>query len=150
MFNLEDEIESAIFEKTKNRMYTDQTGKFMVQSSRGNQYIMVLINMDSSYISMEPMKNQHSGQMVATCQVMIDRLKLCSINPKHYILNNECSNEFKEAIKANDMTYQLVPGDDHQRNIAKQTIQTAKSHVISVLCGCNPNFHLHLWNLLIP
>ena len=81
---------------------------------------------------------------------MIDRLKSCGINPKHHILDNECSNEFKEAIKDNDMTYQLVPADDHCRNITKRAIQTAKGHVISVLCGCNPNFLLHLWDLLIP
>ena len=143
-------MESEIFEKMKDRMYTDQTGKFPVRSGRGHQYIMVLINLDSSYISMEPMKNRHSGQMVATYQVMIDRLKLCGINPKHHILDNECSNEFKEAIKANDMTYQLVPADDHRRNIAKRDIQTAKRHVISVLCGSDPNSPLHLWDLLIP
>ena len=66
VFNLEDEMESEISEKMKDRMYTNHTGKFSVRSTRGHQYIMVLINMDSSYISMEPMKNRHSGQMVAT------------------------------------------------------------------------------------
>ena len=59
VFNLEDEMEAEISKKMKERMYTDQTGKFPVRSTRGHQYIMVLINMDSSYISMEPMKNQH-------------------------------------------------------------------------------------------
>ena len=111
---------------------------------------MVLINVDSSYISMEPTKNRHSAKIVATYQIIIDRLKACGINSKHHILDNECSNEFKEAIKDNDMTYQLVQADDHRRNIAKRAIQTAKSHVISVLCGCDPNSPLHLWDLLIP
>ena len=142
-------MQAKIFKKIKDRMYTDQTGKFPVRSTRGHQYIMVLINMDSSYISMEPMKNRHSGQIVATYQIMIDRLKSCGNNPKHHILDNECSEEFKEAIKVNKMTYQLVPADDHQRNIAKRAIHTAKSHVISVLCSCNSNFPLHLWDLLI-
>ena len=128
----------------KDQMYTNQTGKFPVQLSRGHQYIMVLIIMDSSYISMEPMKNRHSGQMVVTYQVMIDSLKLCSINLKHHILDNEGSNKFKEAIKTNDITYQLVPVDDYRRNIAERAIQTANSHVISVLCGYDPNFLLHV------
>ena len=111
---------------------------------------MVLINMDSSYISMEPMKNRHSAQIIATHQIILDRLKACGINPKHHTLDNECSEEFKEATRVNKMTYQLVPADDHGRNIAKRAIQTGKSHIISVLYGCNPNFPLHLWHLLIP
>ena len=83
---------------------------------------MVLINMDSSYISMESTKNRHSAEMVATYQIIIDRLKACGINPKHHILDNECSNEFKEAIKDNNMTYQLVPADNHRQNIAERAI----------------------------
>ena len=35
---------------------------------------------------------------------MIDRLKACKINPKHYFLDNECLKEFKKAIRANKMT----------------------------------------------
>ena len=99
---------------------------------------------------MKPMKNRHSIQSIATYQIMLDRLKACGINPKYHILDNECSKEFKEAIRVNKMTYQLVPADDHRRNIAERAIQTAKSHIISVLCGCDPNFSLHLWHLLMP
>ena len=86
--------------------------------------------MDSSYISVEPMKTRHASQVVMTYQIMIDRLKACGINPKHHVLDNECSEEFKEAIRVNKMTYQLVPADDHRQNIPKRAIQTAKSHVI--------------------
>ena len=46
--------------------------------------------------------------------------------------------------------YELVPRDDHQRNIAERAIQTAKSPVISVLCGCDLHFPVHLWDLLLP
>ena len=74
---------------------------------------MVLLNMDSSYISMEPMKNQHSSEIVMTYQTLIDSLKACGINPTHPVLDNECSEEFNEAIKDNKMTYQLIPPDDH-------------------------------------
>ena len=66
------------------------------------------------------MKNRYSTQIVATYQIMIDRLKACGINPKHHVLDNECSEEFKEAIRINKMTYQLVPADDHRQNIAER------------------------------
>ena len=143
-------MQSKIYDQMKEKIYTDQTGKFPVRSSRSHQYIMVLINMDSSYINMEPMKTRHASQLVMTYQIMIDRLKACGINPKKHVLDNECSEEFKEATRANKMTYELVPADDYRRNIVERAIQTAKSHVISVLCGCDPNCPMHLWDLLIP
>ena len=111
---------------------------------------MVLINMNSSYMSMEPMKTRHASQLVKTYQIMIDRLKACGINLEKHVLDNECSAEFKEAIRVNQLTYALVSPDDHRRNIAERAIQTAKSHIILVLCGCDPNFPMHLWDLLLP
>ncbi len=38
-------------------MYTNQTGKFPKKSSKGNQYIMVLIEIDSNAILVKAMKN---------------------------------------------------------------------------------------------
>ena len=73
------------------KIYTDQTGKFPVLSSQGHEYIMVLLNMDSSYTNMEPMKNRHLSQIIMTYQILIDILKDCGINPKHHSLDNECS-----------------------------------------------------------
>ena len=41
--------------KFQQRVYLDQTGKFSTTSSQGNQYIMVLAEMDSNAIMQEPM-----------------------------------------------------------------------------------------------
>ena len=116
MIDLNDEMQAKI--------YNDQTSQFPLRSSQGYQYIILVINMESSYISMEPMKNRHSSENVMTYQILIDRLKSCGIIPKHHVLDNECSAEFKEAIKDKKMTYQLVPPDDHRQNIAERAIQT--------------------------
>ena len=51
-------------DEMQRKMCTDQTGKFPQKSSRGNQYIMVLIDMDSDAILVEAMKNRKSGEMV--------------------------------------------------------------------------------------
>ena len=45
-------------------MYTDQTGRFPATSSRGNQYIMVLVEVDGNYIDVEPMKNKSEGSLI--------------------------------------------------------------------------------------
>ena len=131
-------------------IYTDQTGRFPTRSSRGNQYIMVLAEIDSDSILVEPMKNRTAGEMVKTYQCLIDRLKDCGITPKHHVLDNECSAEFKQAIRANNMTYELTSADDHSRNIAEKAIKTFKDHFIAIMWGTDDVFLMHLWDRLLP
>ncbi len=45
-----------VFDATKKSMFSDQTGLFPKKSSRGNQYIMVLVHPNSNGILQEPMK----------------------------------------------------------------------------------------------
>ncbi len=48
------------------KIYTNQPGRFPKKSSHGNQYIMVLAEVDSNAILVEPMKNRTAGKMVQT------------------------------------------------------------------------------------
>jgi len=56
----------------------------------------------------------------------------------------------RKQIWKNNMTFQLVPSHDLRRNIAEKAIQTFKVHFISILCGTDTNFPLHLWCRLLP
>ena len=95
-------------------MYTNQTGRFPVRSYRGNQYIMVLIEMNRDAILVEAMRNRTSGEMVKAYQTLVDRLKASGIQPKMHILDNVCSNELKLVIGKNGTEHQLVPPHDHR------------------------------------
>ena len=106
-------------DKAQRLMYTDQTGKFPKKSSKGNHYIMVLIEIDSNAILVEAMKNRTAGEMIRAYLVLVTRLRNAGVTPKMHILDNECSEEFKEQIRKNSMTFQLVPPHDHRRNIAE-------------------------------
>jgi len=132
------------------KIYTNQPGRFPKKSLRGNQYIMVLTESDSDVILVEPMKNRTAGEMIRAYQALIDRLHAANIVPKHHILDNECSEEFKATIKGNNMTYQLVPPHDHRRNRAEKAIQIFKDHFVAILCGADKEFPLTLWDLLLP
>jgi hypothetical protein len=57
---------------------------------------------------------------------------------------------YKKTIGDSDMTYELVPPDNHQHNMAKKSIQTFKDHFVGILSGCVPTFPLHLWCQLLP
>ena len=63
----------------QENIYTNQIGRFPIKSIRGNQYLMVMIDIDSSYISMEPMKNHSLSEMIKTYQAQINRLKQTGI-----------------------------------------------------------------------
>ncbi len=142
VFDLSDEAQRL--------MYTDQTGKFPKKSSKGNHYIMVLIEIDSNAILVEAMKNRTAGEMIRAYLVLMMRLSNAGVKPKMHILDNECSEEFKAQIRKNNMTFQLVPPHDHRRNIAEKAIQTFKAHFISILCGTDKDFPLHLRCRLLP
>ena len=77
-------------------------------------------------------------------------MKRCGIVPRHQILDNQASMAYKTAIETSNMTYQLVPPNDHRRNMAEKAIQTFKNHFVSVLSGCAPTMPMHLWCQLLP
>ena len=112
--------------KLDRKIYSYQTGKFPVMLFCVNKYIMVLLDLDSNNILSEPMRNRTEGEMMRLYQKLIDRLKEKGIQSKLHLLDNECSEEFKEVINNNDMKYQLVPPHDHIRNIAEKAIQFFK------------------------
>ncbi len=75
-------------------MHTDQTGRFPATSSKGNQNIMVLVEVDGNFIDAEPMKNRSEGAMIKAYKVLWDRLTSSgTVKPKTHILDNEASAE---------------------------------------------------------
>ena len=76
-------------------------------------------------------------------------MKTRGVVPKHHILDNECSDNFKQIIRDNKMTYQLADAHDHQRNIAEKAIQTFKNHFVSILCGTDDNSLMKWWDRLL-
>jgi hypothetical protein len=65
------------------------------------------------------------------------------------VLDNEASEAFKNEIKKN-CKIQLVPPDNHRRNLAERAIQTFKNHFKSVLAGVDDSFQMKLWDKLLP
>ena len=145
VYDLEDDM--------NQKMYTDQTGRFPVQLYSGMKYIMVLYNTTSNAILVEPLRNKTIGEMFATYETLVERLKEGGLEPKMHILDNEILQEYKEAIEEHGMKFQLVPSNNHRRNIAKKAIRVFKDHFISVfvlltllslyVCGARSYTKLH-------
>ena len=131
-------------------IYTDQTGHFPVQSSRGHRLLMVMYDVDGNYIDVEPLRDHKDNSMIAAYQTLWSRItRDRNKKPTMHILDNEASSSFKTAIR-NNCTLQLVPPDTHRRNLAERAIQTFKNHFLAILAGVDEHFPMYLWDRLLP
>eukprot|EP00804_Cyclotella_cryptica_P018370 CCRYP_015487-RA/>CCRYP_015487-RA protein AED:0.13 eAED:0.11 QI:0/0/0/1/0/0.5/2/0/1281 len=140
-----------VYDATKKAMYTDQTGRFPVVSSRGNKYLMIACELDGNYIDAEPLRNRSAAQLTQAYQNIFTRWKATNvIAPNWHIMDNEAPEDLKKAIRTNGCRVELTPADMHRRNAAERAIQTLKGHFISVLAGVADDFPISEWDQLIP
>ena len=78
----------------QNKIYTDQTGRFTVKSSRGNKFIMVSCEVDSNNIMAEPIKSRKASELTTVYAKIHKMLTSRGLKPKLHILDNECSQTF--------------------------------------------------------
>jgi len=130
-------------------IYSDITGKFIVQSSQGNNYILVIFDGDSNYIFAEPLPSRTGNQILKAYTKIQTLLEQRGITTNLHILDNEASDMLKSYMTSNKIKYQLVPPHQHRANAAERAIRTFKSHFISTLSTCDPSFPLHLWDRLL-
>ena len=103
-----DEVYLKIYDM-QNKIYTDQTGRFPVTSSKGNKYIMVAFEADSNNIMAEPMKPRKASELTTVYAKIHKMLTSRGLKPKLHILDNECSQTFIHLMLSVDEKYQLVP-----------------------------------------
>eukprot|EP00804_Cyclotella_cryptica_P019039 CCRYP_014449-RA/>CCRYP_014449-RA protein AED:0.30 eAED:0.29 QI:0/0/0/0.75/0/0/4/0/637 len=147
----EDILTEDILVNIHDNLYSNQKGKSPHVSSRGNPYQMVLYHVNSNSIWVEATKNCSEGEMIlARTRALQQRMKVCGLAPTRQVLDNKASTAYKQAIHNSGMTYQLVPPDDHHRNLAEKAIQTWKDHFVAALSGTAEKFPLHLWCQTLP
>ncbi len=100
-------------------MFSDQTGQFPTRSQRGNKYIMVMVEIDSNAILVEPMKSRKDEEMICAYNALLLRLKQAGIVPKKHVLNNKVSENMKNYIcDTCKINMGLVPPGCHRHNAA--------------------------------
>ena len=128
--------------KKESTTYTDLTGRFSHQLSRGNNYIFVAYNYDANAILVEALPNRESTTIISAWKTCHDRIVNNGQAVTHYISDNECSSLFKHTLKEAEITFELVPPHQHRRNAAERAICTFKNHFLAGLASCDPEFPL--------
>jgi hypothetical protein len=91
------------------KSYSDQTGRFPIQSSRGYQYVFILYEYDSNAILSKPLKTRQAMDITTAWTELHNKLRDNSFSPTLHILDNECSHVMKE--------YKLLK--QHQKELAE-------------------------------
>jgi hypothetical protein len=83
----------------RETMFFDQLGQFPTHSQQGNKYIMVMVEINSNAILIEPMKSRKDEEMIRAYNALLLRLKRAGIVPKEHVLNNKVSDNMKNHIR---------------------------------------------------
>lgn len=135
----------ASCQQITGRIFSDQTGRFVVPSSSGNQYLFVLYDYDSNTIHAEPIPSRTKHQILSAYKKVINLLEDRGFKSKLQRLNNEASGLLKDYMHSKGIDFQLTPAGIHRRNLAERAI-----HFITGLCSTHPDFPLNLWDKLVP
>jgi hypothetical protein len=112
---------------------------------------MVMVEIDSNAILVEPMKNRKDDEMIQAHNALLLQLKWAGIVPKKHVLDNEVSENMKNHIcDTCKLDMESVPPGCHRRNAAKVAIHNFKAHFLSVFAGVANNFPPNLWDWLLP
>jgi hypothetical protein len=117
------------------QIYTDQTGRFPVVSSKGNKYTMILYDYDSNDILAQPIKDLTAPELLKAFQIMEQELVARGLILKLMKLDNEASKLLKTYLHQKYITFQLVPPHIHRRSSAERTIRSFNDHLIAGLCS---------------
>jgi hypothetical protein len=134
----------------QGQSYTDLTGKFPVQSSKGKSYVMVCYVYDCNYVKVIPMKSRSASEWVKAYDTVHEELTVKGFKPKLQTIDNEASAALKNFFTVNDIAYQLVPSHCHRRNATERAIRTFKEHFVAGISSADPAFPLQLWDRLLP
>ena len=98
----------------RETIFSDQTGKFPKQLQRGYKYIMVMVEIDSNAILVEPMKSRKDEEMIRAYDALLARLRQAGSTPRKHVLDNEVSDNMKHHIQVKcKLVMELVPPGCH-------------------------------------
>ena len=81
------------------KIYTDQTGRFPITSSKGDKYILVDYHYNSNTIHAEPMKMRTGLELKSAYNKIHILLTNRGLQPSLHIMDNECPNVIKSFMR---------------------------------------------------
>ena len=111
------------YNEPTGKLYSDLTGRFPVQSSRGNKYILVAYNFDSNSIHVKPLKSRHDHDTIKAYDKIYTMLTSHGLKPQLHWLDNEASTSLKNFVTKEQTQYQLTPPPMQRSRTSHQNFQ---------------------------
>ena len=86
----------------EGKIFTNQTGRFIVPSNTGNNYLLVLYDCDSNFIHAQPMKSRSASEIPQAYKISTKILVRAGLRPQ---LHNKCSEALKEYMRDSTTTF---------------------------------------------
>jgi hypothetical protein len=138
-------IGATIAEQNEGTIYTDNTGRFPIQSFHGKKVQFVAYEYRSNAILVQALRDETDKSMLDAFQDIYKYLTDRGFKPKLNVMDNQCSKAVQTFIKSTGADIQLVNPDDHRVNAAERAIQTWKNHWIAGMGTLDPNCPIQLW-----
>ena len=132
------------------RIYTDQTSKFLYISSRGYQYIMILYAWDYNAILSTSFKSKSSADQLGGITFLYECLHKKGQMTSLHIMDNEAPRSVTNYLDTHNIKHQLVSPHVHRCNAAERAISIWKDYFIARLCTTDPQFPMYLWDRILP
>ena len=123
---------------------------FLFFSARGNEYILVGYHYDANAILATPLKSRCAGDITNAWELLHNQVSKAGVAPTLYIVDNKANMTLKNAMDKYKTDYQLVPPNNHKRNLAERAIQTLKIHFKTIISTTDPSFPANQWDHLLP
>jgi hypothetical protein len=133
----------------RGRLYLDSTGSLPTVSARGADSILVLTDAASGFIHLEPVAGRKAGSLTKAFRAGVTWFKDNGIDLAFLRLDNEVSNEMRQAAKGYQLELEVCPPGNHRANAAERHIRTVKDHLVSVLAATDESFPPNAWDLLL-
>ena len=115
-----------------NKLYSEQTGRFLIMSNHGNCYVVIFYAVDVNYNKSYPIKSHHHSQILQAYDDMYDFLRVQGYQPQLHKRDNETSKDVKKFIAEQQSKVQYTLADIHCTNISKQCFRTWKNYCLHV------------------
>ena len=122
------------------KMYSDQTGRFPLPSSRGNKYAVIVYVYDANAILSYTIKNWSTGELLRVFLLVYAKLQTAGFKPQLHKLDNESFTTLETFIANNNAALQYTPPEINCTNATKCAVQMWKNNL---KVGSN-NFQLHI------
>ena len=102
----------------------NQTGKFLIISNKGMQYIFVFNIYDPNYIKGVALKSMKKEELLRAYQEVYSFCKNRGFKPRLHNMDNETSKDVEDFIASQNTQQHYTPPDCHRTNPAIRALQT--------------------------